>query len=219
MNKIQTLITKIKSVKGKHEFKNPWIPIFINWFVVLAFVVLVIGTVIHGIQVHIERRVNTLTAIALAEYQEQERAKEQEQEALLYIAANAESQRKQEDTMLLAKMLTGISKFVDQYGYSDGDLRTYAECAINRVYNNGNGFADTLSEVIKQPNQWTGFSEDNQVIDRYYRIAEEVVNNFYNHETRPCSSDFCWAELRRNGIWLKNEFSDSPYVLTWRYQG
>ena len=119
---------------------------------------------------------------------------------------------------LLAKFFKDlIDSFVEKYGYSEGDIKTYAECVINRVINNKSGFGNTISEVVLQKSQWVGFSEDNQLIDKYYKIASEVVNDYYNGAIRPCSSDYCWAELRRDGIYLKNEFTDSKYVRTWRY--
>lgn len=217
MNKILTFVDKCKSLKNKRAFQNPWIPIFINWFLVLVAVAFVICLAVHGVQKHIEHRVNELTTIAIEQYQAEQLARDEEQQALLRIEADRHESRKESEVVLLAKVISGINKFIETYGYSDGDIKTYAECVINRVLNEGNGFANTLEEVMLQPSQWTGFSENNQIIDRYYKIAKEVINDFYNSTPRPCSADFCWAELRRDGIWLKNEYSDSRYVKYWRY--
>ena len=73
------------------------------------------------------------------------------------------------------------------------------------------------TEVITQENQWVGFSESNQVIEKYYQIASTVVNNYYDDAIRPCSSAYCWVDLNKNGCWLMSEYSDSPYVGRWRY--
>lgn len=217
MNKILEVVDKCKALKNKKAFQNPWIPIFTRWFLVLAAVALAIGLTVHGIHVKIDQRVNELTTIAIQQYQAEQAAKDQEQQALLRIEADMHESKKESEIVLMAKILAGINKFTETYGYSDGDLKTYLECVVNRAYNEGNGFGNSLEEVIFQKDQWTGFSENNQIIDRYYKIAEEVVNEFYSNSARPCSSDFCWAELRRDGIWLKNEFSDSRYVKYWRY--
>ena len=121
----------------------------------------------------------------------------------------------EEDTVLMAKFLAGIDGFVQNWGYSDRDLRTYAECVINRVLDKK--FPNTIGEVITQENQWVGFSESNQVIEQYYQVASTVVNNYYEDSIRPCSSAYCWVDLNKNGCWLMSEYSDSPYVGRWRY--
>ena len=169
------------------------------------------------IQVHNEKESLRLAEIAYAEeLAEQEEAERKAAEEA--FAKQLEiAERKEEDTILMAKLLYGINGFVDNYGYSEGDVRTYGECAINRTLNTRNGFPNTLSEVILQENQWVGFSENNQVIDKYYTIAAHIVSDYYNNIRRPVSSDYCWIDLRRDGCWLKNEYSDSPYVRTWRY--
>ena len=131
---------------------------------------------------------------------------------------NAEAARKaaiEEDTILMAKFFAGIDGFVENWGYSDRDIRTYGECVINRVINKS--FPNTIAEVIMQENQWVGFSENNQVIEKYYQIASVVVNNYYDDTIRPCSSAYCWVDLNKNGCWLMSEYSDSPYVGRWRY--
>ena len=217
MNKILEVVDKCKALKNKKALQNPWIPIFTRWFLVLAAVALAIGLTVHGVHVKIDQRVNELTTIAIQQYQAEQAAKDQEQQALLRMEADMHESKKESEIILMAKILAGINKFTETYGYSDGDLKTYLECVVNRAYNEGNGFGNSLEEVIFQKDQWTGFSENNQIIDRYYKIAEEVVNEFYSNSARPCSSDFCWAELRRDGIWLKNEFSESRYVKYWRY--
>lgn len=156
-------------------------------------------------------------AIALAEQKAFEEQQEAERQAAILAQQQAQAQKQLEDTVLMAKLLAGINGFVENYGYSEGDLRTYAECVINRVIDKSHGFPNTISEVILQENQWVGFSENNQVIEKYNKIAAEVVSAYYNNSVRPCSSDYCWVELRRDGCWLKNAYTDSPYVKTWRY--
>lgn len=141
-------------------------------------------------------------------------------EALAAQQRDAEAARKatiESDVVLMAKFLDGIDGFVQNWGYSDRDIRTYGECVINRVLDKKNGFPDTIAEVITQENQWVGFSESNQVIEQYYRIASTIVNNYYEDGIRPCSSAYCWVDLNKNGCWLMSEYSDSPYVGRWRY--
>lgn len=202
---------------AKLEKKYPWYPIVYRWVLTIAITVFAIICAISAINSGIEKRNEALAQAIYIQQQEEQARLEQAHQAELLAAQNMEKARREEEVVLMAKILMGINNFVEKYGYSEGDLRTYCECIINRAINKQNGFPSTISEVILQKNQWVGFSEDNQVIERYYKIAKSVVDNYYSGATRPCSADFCWAELNRDGIWLKNEYSDSRYVRTWRH--
>lgn len=197
----------------------PWYPILMNWVMALLFIILISSIFVWRTQVAAERKAEILAAEAMAQYQAEQMAKEQEYQAALLAEQNSEKAKREADTILMAKLFAGIDNFVEKYGYGERDLRTYGECVINRALNGRNEFRslNTIADVIMQPNQWIGFSENNQVIDKYYKIAAIVVDSYYNNDIRPCSSDFCWAELRPDGIYLKNEYSDSKYVSTWRY--
>lgn len=197
----------------------PWYPILMNWVMVILIVVLIGAIFVSATQAKAERRAEELAAEAMAQYQAEQLAKEQEYQTALLAEQNSEKTKREADTILMAKLFAGIDNFVEKYGYGERDLRTYGECVINRVLNTRNEFRNlsTIAEVIMQPNQWIGFSENNQVVDKYYKIASEVVNSYYDNAVRPCTSDYCWAELNSNGIYLKNEYNDGKYVSTWRY--
>lgn len=201
----------------KLEQKYPWYPIAYRYVLSLCIVVLAIVFIGWGIEAKAERQADAYARAEYIQQQEEQARLEQQRQEEIFAQEQAEKAKREVDAKLLAKMLTGINNFVEKYGYSEGDLRTYCECVINRVINKQNGFPSTISEVVLQEQQWVGFSESNQVIDRYYAIAKAVVDNYYDGGSRPCSADFCWAELNRDGIWLKNEYSDSRYVRTWRY--
>lgn len=197
----------------------PWYPILMNWVMALLFIILVSSIFVWRTQVAAERKAEILAAEAMAQYQAEQMAKEQEYQAALLAEQNSEKAKREADTILMAKLFAGIDNFVEKYGYGERDLRTYGECVINRVLNTRNEFRslNTIADVIMQPNQWIGFSENNQVVDKYYKIASEVVNSYYDNAVRPCTSDYCWAELNSNGIYLKNEYNDGKYVSTWRW--
>lgn len=197
----------------------PWFPILMNWVMVLLFIILIASLFIWRTQVAAERKAEILAAEAMAQYQAEQMAIEEETRLALLAEQNSEQAKREADTILMAKLFAGIDNFVEKYGYGERDLRTYGECVINRVLNNKNEFRTlgTIQEVIMQPNQWIGFSENNQVVDKYYKVAAAVVDAYYNNDIRPCTSDYCWAELNSNGIYLKNEYNDGKYVSTWRY--
>jgi hypothetical protein len=183
----------------------------------LILAVLVVTFVVLGIQNYIENKSNAYVAEALAEYQKEQDAIEQQKLEALTAERNSEQAKRAKDIEYVARVLSGIDSFVESYGYSEGDLLTYGECVINRVINTRNGFPNTIEEVVEQEGQWTGYSEAVLVQAKYRDIATIIVNNYYDGIPRPCSADYCWAELRRDGIWLKNEYGDNPYYKTWRY--
>ena len=189
-------------------------------FIVTVFLAVTIFMA-WGIQTKAEKKREAIRQQELAEERDRIWAEDQARVAALEAQKAAdEAARKaaiEEDVVLMAKLLAGIDGFVENYGYSESDLRTYGECVINRVIDKKNGFPNTIREVILQENQWVGFSESNQVISKYYQIASVIVHSYYNDEMRPCSSVYCWVDMNRKGCWLMNEYSDSPYVNRWRY--
>lgn len=151
----------------------------------------------------------------LAEYRAQEEAAELDRQAAVLAEQQAEAARREEEVILMAKFLAGVNSFVENYGYSIDDLYTYAQCPINRVLN-PNYPVDTIAEALMQEKQWVGFSESNEVATSYYNLAKRVMDEYYSNQLRPCSNKFCWAELRRDGVWLNDDFGNR-YAHTWRY--
>lgn len=199
------------------EQKHPNVVGFINLVSILLVFALAVSCVGWRVQIVRQHKAEEEAQIAWEQQKAEAKAMEQQRIADELAEQRALAEQQLADTTLMAKLLAGINGFVENYGYSDGDLRTYAECVINRVIDSAHGFPNTIAEVITQESQWVGFSESNQVIDKYNKIAQQVVGDYYNGAVRPCSSDYCWVELRRDGCWLKNEYTDSPYVKTWRY--
>lgn len=213
-------LRKVFKERNEHtrelERKHPWFPILYRWTVCIFVVMLIIALGNIGIQNHIAAAERAKEELRQQQILAEQQILLAQEEAKRLAEEQAEQEQREQDTILMAKLLAGIDSFVENYGYSDGDLKTYLECPINRAIDQRNGFANSLSEVILQSGQWVGFSENNQVIDRYYKLASAVVNDYYDGANRPCSSDYLWAELNREGIWLKNSY-DSEYARRWRY--
>lgn len=134
----------------------------------------------------------------------------------IQAAQNAEMERRERETMLLAKFIGGLKGFVENYGYTRDDLITYAECPLNRVLNPG-FTCSTIEEALMQPGQWVGFSENNEVTQDNYVIARWVITDFYTNPFRIVSNEYCWAELNKDGCYLKKEVELNPYSRAWRY--
>lgn len=157
-----------------------------------------------------------LEAKALAEELKAQEAYAREKQRDIQLAQNAEMERRERETVLIAKLMGGLKGFVENYGYSSDDLITYAECPLNRVLNPAYS-CSTIEEAILQPGQWVGFSENNEVTQENYKLARWVVTDFYTNPFRICSNEYCWAELNKDGCYLKKEVELNPYSRTWRY--
>ena len=92
----------------------------------------------------------------------------------------------------IAKAMNGISSITER----DDDLKTYAWNILFRVSNPG--FPNSVYEVVSQPSQYMGFSDDNPVVLGCYRIAYEVVKDFYNGDW-PTTDKFVYAEWDGRG--------------------
>lgn len=149
-------------------------------------------------------------------YAAEQEALAREKQRDIQLQQNAEMERRERETILIAKLMGGLKGFVENYGYTNNDLITYAECPLNRVLNPG--FAcQTIEEAIMQEAQWVGFSESNEVTQENYKLARFVINDFYTNPFRIVSNEYCWAELNKDGCYLKKEVELNPYSRTWRY--
>lgn len=194
------------------ERKYPWFDILWNWTLALLLTVLVVATIVVGIQREIDRKSAEQTATAMAEVEAQRQAEaDAEAERLKAIQASEEVVMNAEAT-ILAKAFYGIRLFVDKYGYTERDFQTYARCIFNRCDATGR----SISEIITQEGQFLGYSVNNPVIDEYFNMALEFIKEWHAESTKPCDSSFQFAELNSDGIWLKNDINANGYARRWR---
>ena len=193
------------------RFRNPWVDVFYNWLIAGLVVLLFIGFVRWGLDIRTRNMAEEMTATALASWQAERdaevKAAEEEQAA---IKASEEYVMKQEATAA-AKALFPVQNFVAKYHYSESDLITYLRCMANRA----DAAGTTLAEVVAQPDQFLGYSDNNPVLTEYYELAYRFVNEWRHEETKPCDSSYQWAELTPNGIYLKADFNADGYARRW----
>ena len=109
----------------------------------------------------------------------------------------------------IAKAMNGIQTITER----DDDLRTYAWNILFRVSNPG--YPNSVQEVVSQPSQYMGFSDDNPVVLNCYRIAYEVVEDFYNGEW-PVTDKFVYAEWDAKGkIILRDTYLSERETEYW----
>ncbi len=115
----------------------------------------------------------------------------------------------------LAKVLYGIRD------NNESDLITACWCVFNRVDIKSGEYAylKTLEDVISQPEQWMGYSEENPVLENLYQIAYSQLEIWLNEGHRPVSSDYVFLVWSPNKIYLKTALEDNKSTKTWRYNG
>lgn len=199
--------------------KYPAFNVFYNWGTMILILILIFGFIQWGVRSSNERKVSSLVAVAMADYQA-------EQQAL----ADAEADKKAEEAKKLAEskaviehnvctklalVYQGADKFVDKYGYSERDFKSLGRCIFNRTENPA--YPDDIIKVIDQPDQWVGYYAQNITpMDKYYQMAVKHYREWKSETTKPISNDYLWAEYTSKGIFLKYKYDAGPYDPRWR---
>lgn len=118
-----------------------------------------------------------------------------------YVGAEAEH---------IARVLYGVKN------NSTDDLRTAVWCVLNRVDNAA--YPDTIEEVVAQPTQWMGYSEDNPVLTELYDIAREQLETWYAGGHRPVSDEFVYLSWTRAEIVLRDNWKDGSGTHYWKWR-
>ena len=185
------------------ERKFPWYEILWNWTLALLLVVLMVATIIYGIQKTIDNKAEEKTATAMAELS-----------ATWQADADAEEQRKKEEyermidlqSNAVAQMLFGSRNFQTLYSYTVKDLETYVQSAFNRA----DAREQDLVDVIFQEGQYIACSRHNDITAEYKELARRLVEAWHNGELK-CDTAFQYAELTPYGIFLRKSYGDERW--------
>lgn len=120
-----------------------------------------------------------------------------------------EELRKQEATAF-AKLMSGLKL----YGYGADDYKTLAQGLYCRKANPA--YPDTLVEVIEQPKQWPGYSDNNEVTQKDYNLALQILAEMDAQEHPAISSDYVYASFERDGITLRDTWEIGTRTKFWR---
>lgn len=194
--------------------RNPWIPRLYNYMIAVLIILLFVSLFVWGMQIRIDHKASNLAAVALADYQAEQQAEADAKAAELAAYQRSEQFIQQQQTSYMAKLFYGVKRFQDKYGYNDKDFETLARCVFNRV--ESKSYSGDMIEVINQKDQWVGYYENNPVLDEYYKLADQFIQTWKAEQTKPVSTDYVFAELTPNGIWLKNDFHADGYARRWR---
>lgn len=193
------------------ERKYPWAEIVYNWMLFVAVVGLAISLFCWGVDIHITRKAEEQTAAFTAAYEAQQKAAEEAKAIELAAQQRSEAAIMEREATAIAKAFYGIRNFVDKYHYTASDLKTYARCVFNRV----DAGVNSLDSVIGQKDQFLGYDSKNPVLQEYYDVALEAVEEWHGETAKPCDSSYRYAELTERGIYLVNEFGADGYVQRW----
>lgn len=194
--------------------KYGWVNLFINWLIVAMLVLLVFSTISWVNQIQNERKVASMFATAMADFEAEQQAIEDQKAEALRAEQALEATIERTLAEPLARLYQGAAKFKDKYGYSERDFKTLGRCVFNRV--ESPLYSDNLLEVVNQKDQWVGYNPNAPIVNEYYQMALNHVREWRQETTKPCSNDYLWAELTPNGIFLKNDFHADGYAIRWR---
>ena len=185
-----SIVEFLNPVKKKNQFlrRNGILLIIIFSVIIWTFIVAVIA--------HHNAVVITTEKLS-ADYEQQiaaaVQATKDEIAASKFIADDESKQLQMEyEARQISKAMDGIKNITER----DDDLRTYAWSILFRVADSG--YPNSVAEVVAQPNQYMGFSDNNPVVTAKYRIAYEAVEAFYAGNW-PVDGKFIYAEWDNKG--------------------
>lgn len=190
------------------------------YLIIGAMLFATLGGILIGIDINksqslemLQIRETEIRREAVAAYQAELEREEAEAAAAKMDQIKDEATRRNEEVLLFTKLFEGVRA----WNFDMLDLVTYGVCVWNRTQNPS--FADTVDEVIHQKDQWINFSDNNDVVADYKKIAEKLVDLLYNSDVQLCSTKYCWMEIRDGHLYLKDSFNAYPGMILWRYQG
>ena len=221
-NRKETRMDTLNRVIEERERKTrelqetyPWFPLLTNWVIAGLIILLCFSFVWWGLSVSAKTKASAEYDQAVEAFYSERQAEEEAAQKAAEEAAQSEAVLRERDIDMMSKFIAGIQGFVENKGYTDVDLETYAQCPVNRVLNPAFS-CTTIEEALSQEGQWVGYSALNQPTMKHRQIAEKIVNRLYNHEPQPCSNSFCWTEFTDKGLWLKSDFGPANFNNTWR---
>lgn len=201
-----------RQLEAEMCFRHPWFNVFYNYLVAVCVVALLGSFIWWGIDIHTRNRAEAMTAELLAQMDAEHNSMMAEAEAQQLAFLASEEHIMTEEAKVIAKAFYGIRNFVDKYGYTAADLETYARCIFNRADATG----DSIEAVASKKDQFLGYASGNQLVKEYYDLAIRFVDEWHHEEVKPCDTSFVFAELRPDGIWLKQELHADGYARRWQ---
>lgn len=111
-----------------------------------------------------------------------------------------------DDLVMLAKLIYGEASIVE----SKTEQAAVVWCVLNRV--DDPRFPNTITEVVTQPYQFAGYSEDYPVYTKYLLLAEDVLIRYYSGgDGRVIPKDYLYFMGFNGHNWFTKEYLDTNY--------
>ena len=95
---------------------------------------------------------------------------------------------------------------------SDNGLKSACWCALNRV--SSQWYPNSVYDVCAQEKQWMGWSDNNPVIERLYKIAFDAVTQWHKG-IHAVGSDFLFLDWNTKEITLRTTFEAGKGCHYW----
>lgn len=188
--------------------------------IVYALIVIVLAlasiaaVVTWQISIHKNIYEESIRAEAVELYKAELQAQTEAESAARMEALNTEAARRKQEIDIIAKLFEGVR----DYHFDAKSLMTYAWSVFNRVDSEDPLYPDTIAEVVRQEGQYASYSDSNKIVTDYKKIAERAVNEYYNGETRPVTSDYVWAPFIDGEVWLTRKFNSQNVSDYWQWK-
>lgn len=109
--------------------------------------------------------------------------------------------------------------------YRDPDKTKQAAvvwCILNRVDNEG--YPNNITDVITQPNQFTGYRESNPVDDEIVWLVEDVMTRWAFEKTaignvgRVLPKEYMWFRGNSQDNWFRDSYAGDYHIWDWSLQ-
>lgn len=111
----------------------------------------------------------------------------------------AEAEPETDEAELIAKVLYGAVLY-----RSEEVQEAMVWLILNRV--DSPLYPSTIKDVVLQPSQWQGFSEDNPVLQSLYDLASDVIAAWENGGVRPIPQDCLFLVINYDNIELRTSW-------------
>ena len=201
MNTLQLVFEDHAKQEEELRFRNPSFSFWYNWLVIGLVLILFYSFVWWGKSIAAERHDEAVRQSVYAEM-------DAEHEAMMAAAAEEQRQKEAEEAALqveeakaIARAWFGIRNFTEKYHYTNDDLFTYAQCAVNRAEATGKSIMDVLAEK----DQFIAYSDKNNLETGLYNLAMSFVSDLHSGKLPECDLKFRYAVLKDTGIWLVDD--------------
>lgn len=97
--------------------------------------------------------------------------------------------------------------------HSRDDQEAVCWCVINRA--ESSLYPDSIEDVVEQPSQWVGYAAGAPVVQQYYDVAKDVLEQWHGGAVRPCGPEFLWLDWSKTDVELRNSFEITKSTRYW----